>query len=35
MLTALAQAQALIRRPPYQEALAPGAMVEIIRLDDW
>jgi molybdopterin molybdotransferase len=34
VLTALAQAQALIRRPPYQEALAPGAMVEIIRLDD-
>ena len=35
MLNALAQAQALIRRPPCQEALASGAMVEIIRLDDW
>jgi molybdopterin molybdotransferase len=32
MLTPLAKANALLRRPPFQEALAPGALVEIIRL---
>ena len=32
MLTPLAKANALLRRPPFQEALAPGTLVEIIRL---
>ena len=32
MLSTLARADALIRRPPHQEALAVGAEVEILRL---
>ena len=32
MLSTLARADALIRRPPHQEALAAGAEVEILRL---
>ena len=33
MLSPLAKADALLRRPPFQEALSSGAPVEIIRLD--
>ena len=32
MLRPLAQADALLRRPPFQEALAEGAVVEVLRL---
>ena len=32
MLSTLARAEALIRRPAHQEALAAGAEVEILRL---